>query len=309
MDATQLGAGADEIKVYCPHADLTIEALDWRGPKSPERLPIVWLHGWLDNAASFTPLIPLLGEAGRCIAIDFPGHGHSSWLAPRQPYQLWESSFILSEYIQLLLGADQPYLLAGHSMGAAIAPLLAGVASDPDEVGGCKGLILIDGCGPFFATDDIRERFVLYRQGLSRLRSHRRKTPHVYPSIDAAVLARLTQSDMTEAGARLIVTRGLRAVPGGFVFRHDPKLRLPTAQRFGAAQVLSFFRHIHCPVLMLAAGKGLLDQAEVAARAAEVADWEEAIIPGGHHFHMDAPEPTARAIDSWLARKINGSSS
>lgn len=292
-----------ELKVYGPRADLMLHALDW--PGTDDALPIVWLHGWLDNAASFSPLIPLLSYPGRSLALDFPGHGYSSWLGPRQPYLLWETPFIVAEFIELALGRGQPYVLAGHSMGAAIAPLLAGIASDPciegsEQAGGCRGLILLDGCGPFFATDDIRERLTLYHQGLARI--NRRSTPPVYPDLGSAVEARLRHSDMTEAAARLIVSRGTRATAAGCVFRHDPKLKLPTAHRFAEAQVASFFRHIHCPVLLLSASAGLLASEDIAGRVALLADISAEVIPGGHHFHMESPELTAAAIDAWLSR-------
>lgn len=287
-----------ELKVYCPKAALTLHAIDWQG--GGDELPIVWLHGWLDNAASFTPLLEQLSYKGRCLALDFPGHGRSSWLGPQQQYLLWESPFIIKEFIDLALGTDQPYLLAGHSMGAAIAPLLAGIDSDPAAAGGCRGLIMLDGCGPFYTTDDIRERLILYGQGRHRI--GRRSAPPTYPDLAGAVEARLRHSDLSEAAAKLIVARGVRHTAKGCVFRHDPKLKLPTAQRFAEAQVASFFRQIHCPALLISASAGLLATEDVAGRAALVADWTATVIPGGHHFHMDAPRETAAAILSWLSR-------
>ncbi|MFU8802269.1 MAG: alpha/beta fold hydrolase, partial [Bradymonadaceae bacterium] len=40
--------------------------------------PILALHGWLDNAATFDKLIPLLGDGLRIVSLDLPGHGLSS---------------------------------------------------------------------------------------------------------------------------------------------------------------------------------------------------------------------------------------
>ena len=53
-----------------------LAALAWGDPEAPTWLA---LHGWLDNAESFSRLAPLLVEALgiRIVAIDFPGHGHS----------------------------------------------------------------------------------------------------------------------------------------------------------------------------------------------------------------------------------------
>jgi pimeloyl-ACP methyl ester carboxylesterase len=58
----------DERRLALPH--LALAAREWPGdgPK------VLALHGWLDNAASFDPLLPLLPDV-HAVAIDLPGHG------------------------------------------------------------------------------------------------------------------------------------------------------------------------------------------------------------------------------------------
>ena len=60
-----------EIKLQLPNLKLT--AKQW-GPESGK--PLLALHGWLDNAASFDGLAPLLPELN-IVALDLPGHGLS----------------------------------------------------------------------------------------------------------------------------------------------------------------------------------------------------------------------------------------
>jgi len=48
---------------------------------------LLMVHGWLDNSASFTKLIPLLNEF-HVIAIDLPGHGKSSHRSADAHYHL-----------------------------------------------------------------------------------------------------------------------------------------------------------------------------------------------------------------------------
>ena len=52
----------------------TLAAREW-GPS--DGIPTLALHGWLDNASSFSFLAPLL-PALHIVAIDSPGCGHSS---------------------------------------------------------------------------------------------------------------------------------------------------------------------------------------------------------------------------------------
>ncbi|XP_012062902.1 PREDICTED: probable serine hydrolase [Atta cephalotes] len=61
---------------------------------SQNKQPILALHGWQDNAASFDNIAPLIMKNIPVLAIDLPGHGLSSWLPP---------GFMYSELIYFLL--------------------------------------------------------------------------------------------------------------------------------------------------------------------------------------------------------------
>src|SRR5690606_31937171 len=60
----------------------TIRGLRWGEPGMPR---VLALHGWLDNAASFVPLAPLLPGLD-LVAPDLPGHGRSTHLPPGTDY-------------------------------------------------------------------------------------------------------------------------------------------------------------------------------------------------------------------------------
>ena len=87
-------------------AGLTFQGLCF-GPA--DGIPVLALHGWLDNAASFARLGALLTGC-RVIAVDQRGQGMTNHL--NRPYHIWDG---VPDVIGILdaLGWDQAILL-GH---------------------------------------------------------------------------------------------------------------------------------------------------------------------------------------------------
>ncbi len=136
-------------------AGLTFHGLCF-GPA--DGIPVLALHGWLDNAASFTRLGALLTGC-RVIAIDQRGQGMTNHL--NRPYHIWNG---VPDVIGILdtLGWEQAILL-GHSMGAAVAALVA--SAYPDRI---QALWLVEGLGPWTYPDG--EAPALLRNATDELR-------------------------------------------------------------------------------------------------------------------------------------------
>lgn len=106
----------------------------------PNGLPVLALHGWLDNAASFDQLAPCLPQL-QLVAIDLAGHGHSEHRPSGVKYHY-------VDYIDDVMAvADalgwERFALLGHSLGAGIACVVAG--SFPERI---THLMLLEGIGP-----------------------------------------------------------------------------------------------------------------------------------------------------------------
>lgn len=71
----------------------------WWGPKDHQ--PIVAIHGWQDNCGTFDTLIALMPSNVAVLALDMPGHGHSSHFPIGQFYHvLWDGLLSLRRIVK-----------------------------------------------------------------------------------------------------------------------------------------------------------------------------------------------------------------
>lgn len=104
-------------------------------------------------------------------------------------------------------------------------------------------------------------------------------------------------SRLSRSAAQTLVARGLREVDGGYTWRSDPRLRLPSRLRLTEEQVLAFLRAIRCPVLLVRGSDGFpFAPKPMSARVDALRDSIMVELPGGHHLHLDTPEPVAAAL-------------
>ncbi len=267
--------------------DLTLRGLAWGDPAGP---PVLALHGWLDNAASFAMLAPRL-QGYYVVAPDLSGHGRSDWRSADATYQVYDD---LPQIIGLVdqLGWQQ-FRLLGHSRGAIIASILA--ASCPERV---TQLVLLDGLAPpplpeAEFVSQLRN-FVDDRRRLSARR------PRVYPDAGQLAAAREEQG-LSARAAGLITERNLRRCEGGVISGTDPRLRGASAVKLTPGQVNALLDAIAAPTLLLLAEQGLTvtHSQRWAAMEHQLARAQVESFPGGHHFHMES------GVDK-LAKRILG---
>lgn len=262
-----------------------LRAGDPSGPK------VLAVHGWLDNAASFLPLLPHLA-AFDVVALDLPGHGGSDHVARGDDYHYVDWLHDLLDALDAL--AWPSATLLGHSLGATLCSTLAAVA--PERV---ERLWLVEGLGPLSADPveaaaRLKAAIIGRRHALSR----GEREVRVIPDVGAAVRARLSATVMRPEDAALIVARNLREVPEGFVWRSDPRLRLPSAIRLPEAAVCSILAAIEAPTALVLADPVpvFFPQHLQEARVACLRDCRVSRLHGGHHLHMEFPAEVAALL-------------
>lgn len=276
-----MSAAVEEIRLNLPHIEL---AAHLYGPEDGQ--PVLALHGWLDNSMSFARLAPRL-EGLRIVALDLAGHGHSGHRAPGASYQLWDYALDVLAVAELL--GWQRFSLLGHSLGAIIATLLG--AALPERV---ERLALIDGMLPL--THEPEQAPHKLGESLRAQLALGQKRRPVYASIERAVEARLRGGyPLSREAAELLASRGLAPVAGGYTWRTDPRLTLPSPLRLTRAHAEAFVRGLHCPVSLVLAEQGLPVQRSEWMALIESLPIAVHRLPGGHHLHLD-DEAGAQAV-------------
>jgi pimeloyl-ACP methyl ester carboxylesterase len=268
----------EEIRLSLPHIELAAHLF---GPQ--DGIPVIALHGWLDNANSFARLAPKL-EGLRILALDMAGHGHSDHRPPGSAYGLPDYAHDVLQ-VAGQMGWER-FALLGHSLGAIISVIVA--AAVPQRV---THLALIDGLVPPVAEpESVVERMGAALQ--AQLTQQSKRKP-VYPDMDRAVEARMKgMVAVSREAAELLAQRGLMPVPGGYTWRSDSRLTLPSAIRLTRAQTLSFVTEVGCPAQLIVAEEGMLAQnRELLASV----PFTVTALPGGHHLHLN-DEPGARSV-------------
>lgn len=277
----------EEVRFNLPHIEL---AAHLYGPEDGQ--PVLALHGWLDNAMSFVRLAPRLPGL-RIVALDLAGHGQSGHRAPGAGYPLWDYA------LDTLLVAEelgwQRFALLGHSLGAIVATLLA--AALPERV---ARLALIDGLFPL--TDEPELAPAKLGEALTAQLAAGRKRKPVYASAERAVEARLRGGyPLSREAAELLASRGLVPHAGGYTWRTDPRLTLPSPLRLSPAQAEAFARALRCPTSLVLAEQGLPIRNAHWMAVLESLPITLHRLPGGHHLHLDDEHGAAAVADCFKA--------
>ncbi len=262
----------EEVRLSLPHLEVAAHLYG-----AEDGQPVIALHGWLDNAATFSRLAPRL-QGLRIVALDLPGHGHSDHRPAGAGYNIWDYAHDVLQVAEQF--GWQRFSLLGHSMGAIVSVLLAGAL--PERV---ERLALIDGVIPYTGEADTAPQKL--GAALKAMLSVDDKRKPVYAAFDQAVEARMNGvGAVSREAAERLAQRGLMPVPGGYTWRTDARLMLPSSMRLTDAHARAFVEQIACPASLVLAEQGLLTQPEL-LEFADSLPFAVQRLPGGHHLHLD----------------------
>jgi pimeloyl-ACP methyl ester carboxylesterase len=267
---------------------------------TPERAPIVMLHGWMDVGASFQFVVDALAP-GRCVfAPDWRGFGLSD-SSGADSY--WFPDY-LADLDALLdaLAPQMPVDLLGHSMGGNVVMLYAGVR--PERV---RKLVNLEGFGlPESRPHQAPRRYVKW---LDELKEPARI--HSYDSVDG-VAARLRKNNPLLSAARaawLAPHWSRQDEDGRWHIRADAAHKRTNPALYQKAEVLECWKRIQAPLLWVEGDRTDVSKfwgtayprADFDARLAVVPKVQAAVLaPAGHMLHHDQPEALARLLDTFL---------
>ncbi|MDO6764149.1 alpha/beta fold hydrolase [Agarivorans sp. 1_MG-2023] len=268
---------------YLPHSNIA-----YIEQTAPSDYCVVMLHGWMDNAASFTPLLKHFTDV-HCIALDFPGHGLS---AHRQGYYHFVD-YVDDVYRAICeLKVNKPIILIGHSLGALVATTYA--AAFPEKL---LGLVCIDGLGPLSLAEE--ETTTQLTKAIQQRQAV--KPAKGFEKLESAVKLRAQTNGISERNSQLLVERAVIKRGGLWYWRHDQKLKLSSPLRFSESQAENICRAVQHPSLLIAASEHPLLSAEhISHREAWFKQLKTHLLSGGHHLHMQNSVEVARCIKAYI---------
>jgi len=276
---------------------LSLHYLEWGEPVGE---PLVLVHGFLDQAHSWSPFVAALQELIKqplwIIAPDCRGHGDSGWVGAGGYYHFPDYVLDLDRIVQGL--RTKTMKLIGHSMGGTISFLYTG--SFPQLV---ARLVLIEGIGPpSMAFSDaparmekwiaeVNQRGRKHFRQYSSIRAGAEQLRQTNPRLDAELALHLARSGMKQSSA------------GKWVWKFDPLHRTTAPQPFYAAQAIEFLRRIACPVLIVdGAESRQIRRHDSKQRLEEIRDRKQVVIENaGHMVHQDNPLALAKVVAEFLS--------
>jgi pimeloyl-ACP methyl ester carboxylesterase len=250
-------------------------------------VPVLCLHGWLDQAHAFWALAQ--GRPGRWLAMDHRGHGASDPIPPGcYPYL----ADMVADLDAVVSHLGEPVHLVGHSMGGTLALLYA--AACPERV---RRLVIIEGLGVLDGSE--RQQLPRLQAFLTGLRSPPAPMAVASPA-DAAARLRKRHPRLDPRHAEILAEHGTVQTAQGWRWAFDPLHIVKGPYPPSEEQLCAVIAAVEAPTLLLWGSAGWYGPERIAARSVHFRQVQSATLEGGHMLPYDNPAGLAAAIDPFL---------
>ncbi|MES2951160.1 MAG: alpha/beta hydrolase [Pseudomonadota bacterium] len=295
---------------FVPIRNLQYHVQVW-GQPSPDKTPLVMVHGWMDVAASYQFVVDAFAEEHYIIAPDWRGYGKTPSCAGAGcgevdnywfPDYMADLDFLLDHY-----SPDGPVNLVGHSLGGNVVMLYGGVR--PERI---RRLVNLEGFGMPATTPDMAPaRYAKWMDDLKKL--HRGELDLKAYDAVSGVARRLMKTNprLSQDKADWLAQHWSEEnAEGKWTILGQPAHKVISAHLYQAEEVLALYRRLNMPVLAVEASdnsldlwwKGKFTLEQYHERIKNVPNVEIGFIPdAGHMMHHDQPEVLAGMIERFIA--------
>ncbi|CAB3236409.1 unnamed protein product [Arctia plantaginis] len=270
---------------------------------SSDQRPILALHGWQDNAGTWDPLAPMIIKDRSILAIDFPGHGLSSWIPAGIMYYQWELPSVI-HYLKEYFKWDKVSLLS-HSMGS-----IAGMRysclfpNDVDFYIAIDSLIYDD-----YNLDRVIENYPKLIEKVAIAQTRLDIEPPAYTLDELKKIWHLgTRKSVALESVPYLMERGIQQSkqdPTKYYFSRDSRLKYVLFNPENKEFVEALVRRLKCPTLYIKAIDSPYSSDEYSVEMRDIVEksnekYELHFVPGTHHVHLNNPEKVAPLILNFL---------
>jgi pimeloyl-ACP methyl ester carboxylesterase len=293
MDETPTEAGTGKpTSRRVPGADgISLHLLEW----SHEGIPLLFLHGFGNEAHIWDDFAPVVAPHYRTLALDHRGHGDSAW-DEKGRYE-HETMVDDVEAVTDALGIER-LVVVGHSLGGRISTLFAG--RHPERL---AGLVLVD-IGP---EVDPRGRMRIRQDVESNvaptfgsIEEYARVLSLAYPAGRADALMRMARFSLRsrdDGRLELKMDPALRGAMGSPAEDAEAQEALMVRAQWDA------LARITCPTLVVRGAASDILSPETADRMVDdvLTNGRLAIVPqAGHSVMTDNPEGFEAAVSEFV---------
>jgi pimeloyl-ACP methyl ester carboxylesterase len=234
------------------------------------------------------------------LAPDWQGFGRSGWRGDGY----WFHDYVADlDALLRTLSPDAPVHLVGHSLGANVSMIYAGV-----RAARVRSVVALDGFG--IPAEDAALAPRKMTKWLDALAHPDGLRP--YPGL-GAVADRLQKNNprLPRDKAEYLAAHWAEELPdGGAMLRADPRHKLPFPTVYRMEEIYAVWRKITAPVLWVAAEQSEIHtwlagggdgRAEIERRCAKVPQARLEIVgDAGHMLHHDQPAAVAKLLEAFL---------